>query len=690
MLKILLHLLFIAIASSLSAAAVSVEPPLFEGSEFQTIPMAYKGRFRPMDAYARLWLYEFYHKQNLTKQDYPAFHTTTNSATDLLWKMHFLGHDSWDDSPFFWIHYASLKSLLGFNLKQERFSFTELRHAIEDQKQSNLNLIKPLILYHYFKSFRDPSNKMGSEKIELSQLSQGLWAARQEGNIVIAAAPSASPWHFLTPGLIIDAPLPSKTLVDEIQEILNLMHLFGGIQKPGITTEQAYEQVFHLLQKEGKTPREIAFELETQFPLEQRLQQAGSTLKGIPLRRGNGEWVSLAALKVKVYNPVSQDLERVGNFSLYSDPLFKKIQTLYLQLDQAFQENAVDRVKTYGLQLASMLKEGYLSIAGIPYQTAIDKQLTYPSFSQLKAEAAYYHYPLIELAILFYGITICLFIFVRLERWALGMLAISFSLHTAILALRIFILQRPPVSNMFETVIYVPWAAVVFSAILRFTLKSNIPLIASAIAAFALLILLKVSHINESLENVQAVLDSQYWLIIHVLMVVGSYGAFILGGILGHVYLIGRMIKKTETPALQFLASLILQSIYLGTALLIPGTILGGVWAAESWGRFWEWDPKESWAFISSCTYLIFIHAYTFHHIRNFGLAVGSIIGLMVITFTWYGVNYILGTGLHSYGFGSGGEAFYYFYLIGEGVFLFAAWFFAQKHLEKIEKNGLQ
>jgi len=171
------------------------------------------------------------------------------------------------------------------------------------------------------------------------------------------------------------------------------------------------------------------------------------------------------------------------------------------------------------------------------------------------------------------------------------------------------------------------------------------------------------------------VLDSQYWLTVHVLMVVGSYGMFALAGVLGHFYLISRLISGRQTDQTERFGRQILQAMYLGTALLIPGTILGGVWAAESWGRFWDWDPKESWAFISSCVYLIWIHAYRFGHIRYDGLAVGSITGLMVISFTWYGVNYILGTGLHSYGFGSGGEIYYYLYLAGEAAFIAASLF---------------
>jgi ABC-type transport system involved in cytochrome c biogenesis permease subunit len=207
---------------------------------------------------------------------------------------------------------------------------------------------------------------------------------------------------------------------------------------------------------------------------------------------------------------------------------------------------------------------------------------------------------------------------------------------------------------------------------------------ASALLSVVLLVILKLTHLNSGLENVQAVLDSQFWLIIHVLMVVASYGLFILAGILGHIYLVQSMLKRSESDEMKSLARLILTSVYLGTTLLIPGTILGGVWAAESWGRFWDWDPKESWAFISSSVYLMWIHAHRFHHIGNFGLALGSIVGLLAISFTWYGVNYILGTGLHSYGFGSGGEFYYYFFLIGETIFLGTALKIAETRRRKV------
>ena len=127
--------------------------------------------------------------------------------------------------------------------------------------------------------------------------------------------------------------------------------------------------------------------------------------------------------------------------------------------------------------------------------------------------------------------------------------------------------------------------------------------------------------------------------------------------------------------------------LYLGTALLICGTILGGVWALQSWGRFWDWDPKESWAFISSGFYLIGINAYRFGLIRGRGLAVVAIVGLLLITFTLYGVNYILGSGLHSYGFGQGKHGLFYGYVMTELLFLLFFRKFVYKNRERLQKK---
>lgn len=607
-------------------------------SEFEMVPTAYQGRFRPTEAYARLWLYDNYHREQIKSGDRGAFESDDGSALNLLWQIHLRGHEPWDEAPLFWIRQAGLKSLLGLPPKQDRFSYALLRDKLEKDEKPNLNIMRTLIPYYALENYNAPTNRSGGTSLELTQLSKGLWVKLSGDEVIIKKAPSHAPWHFLRKGMTFPSnPLKNaRGIADEFSELIHKLNSFAVIQKKG-----ALKQV-------------------TELPLIEQLRGAGSTFKMLPSRFGNGEWFSLAALQLET-----------DNFTLYPDPLFHEVKGTYRRLAKEPENRELKE------QLALRLKEGYRAIAGKPVVEASGKRLTYPSFHQLTTEVIYMEYPWISATIALYSIALILFLVGRWNKTALTVAVAAFAVHTVILAMRCYILERPPVSNMFETVVYVPWVAFLGALLLRNTLA----VITASAVAVVLLIVLKLANIQSNMENVQAVLDSQYWLIVHVLMVVGSYGLFALAGLLGHIYLIGSLRTTTETPFQARTAAIMLRALYFGVALLITGTVLGGVWAAESWGRFWDWDPKESWAFISSCIYLIWIHAYTFRHIDNFGLAVGAITGLVAISFTWYGVNYILGTGLHSYGFGSGGEGTYFLYVFAE--FLFLGAIFLTKRLQK-------
>lgn len=297
--------------------------------------------------------------------------------------------------------------------------------------------------------------------------------------------------------------------------------------------------------------------------------------------------------------------------------------------------------------------------------SAIPKGVKIPPKWRLQLENYYYRLPLLQIAILSFLISLPFLLLPYRASWiGSAFFALGLAISTAVLAMRWLILMRPPVSNMEETILYVPWTAAVCSLGIALYLKEKWPLFASALLSVILYTILEQQGTGQNLENVQAVLNSPFWLTVHVLMIVGSYGILILSGVLGHLYfLCPQNIRKRLTEPM-------LLSLYIGLALLIPGTLLGGVWAAQSWGRFWDWDPKESWAFITACVYLLVVHAYRFHYIGAIGLAIGSILGLIAVSFTWYGVNYILGTGLHSYGFGEGGQTYYYLYLLAELLFV--------------------
>ncbi|HVX61306.1 MAG TPA: cytochrome c biogenesis protein CcsA [Pirellulales bacterium] len=191
--------------------------------------------------------------------------------------------------------------------------------------------------------------------------------------------------------------------------------------------------------------------------------------------------------------------------------------------------------------------------------------------------------------------------------------------------------------------------------------------------------------LNENIEPLQPVLRDNFWLLIHVLTIVSSYGAGALAWGLGNISLVYYLFGKYRDPvvhtpaaagfgpasddvdvthqgrrppeACHALAGYTYKAVQVAVMLLITGTILGGLWADVSWGRFWGWDPKEVWALISGLVYLAILHGRYAGLFGNFGLAIGSVLGASAIVFSWYGVNFVLGAGLHSYGFGAGGQA---------------------------------
>jgi len=152
-----------------------------------------------------------------------------------------------------------------------------------------------------------------------------------------------------------------------------------------------------------------------------------------------------------------------------------------------------------------------------------------------------------------------------------------------------------------------------------------------------------------------AVLDTNFWLTMHVTTIIMGYAAGLLAAALGHVYVFGRVLRIRAKDA-QLYATITRMTygvLCFGLLFSITGTVLGGVWANESWGRFWGWDPKENGALMICLWLLALLHARAAGYIRELGLNVGAVFGGMVLAFSWWGVN-LLGVGLHSYGFTSG------------------------------------
>jgi len=233
-------------------------------------------------------------------------------------------------------------------------------------------------------------------------------------------------------------------------------------------------------------------------------------------------------------------------------------------------------------------------------------------------------------------------------------LIILFIAHTAGLAARWYISGHAPWSNAYESMIYVAWATMFFG--LAFGRKSDLTM---GSTAFVTSIILMVAHWNwldPSIGNLQPVLDS-YWLMIHVAVIVGSYGPFALGAIIGLVSLIliiatNKSNFKKMKLNIQELTIINELALTVGLVMLTIGNFLGGQWANESWGRYWGWDPKETWALISIFVYAFVIHMRLVPGLRGlFAFNWGAVLAFGSILMTYFGVNFYL-TGLHSYASG--------------------------------------
>ena len=295
--------------------------------------------------------------------------------------------------------------------------------------------------------------------------------------------------------------------------------------------------------------------------------------------------------------------------------------------------------------------------------------------SKISLEVFYYSLQPFHWAWLLYIAAFALITFGRTRPPLLGLGAAcavsAFACHTAGLALRVIILGRPPVSNMYESIIYMNWVLMLIAGLFAFFARKPAAAAVGAILSGAVMIYSDLLPIDSSLGVLVPVLRSNYWLSIHVMTIVSSYGVLGFAMGLGHRHLIlwirGRLTKKEEKSS----ETLIIRTIQIGTLLLGIGTVLGGVWANESWGRFWGWDPKETWALITFLGYLVLIHLYYKKWLNPFVMAMGAVLGFLLVLMTWYGVNFVLGRGLHSYGQGSGGTQWIVYYLAAEGLFLF-------------------
>lgn len=270
----------------------------------------------------------------------------------------------------------------------------------------------------------------------------------------------------------------------------------------------------------------------------------------------------------------------------------------------------------------------------------------------------------------FYGFSIIFLLlsFMALKKWfyrlSFLLLAGGFVLHLLGVIARMYIMQRPPVTNLYETFVFTGLITALLGMVLEWFKKRNIGILTGGMAGLVMLMIAgKYALEGDTMGMLVAVLDSNFWLAVHVITIILGYAGIVLSGFIGHLYILQKIFKPRETDLLKNTFQGVYAIQAFGIIFTFLGTVLGGIWADQSWGRFWGWDPKENGALLILLWAALLFHARLAKWIKETGFAFGTVIGVIAVSLAWFGVN-LLGVGLHSYGFTSG---------VARSLFLFIA-----------------
>ncbi len=288
----------------------------------------------------------------------------------------------------------------------------------------------------------------------------------------------------------------------------------------------------------------------------------------------------------------------------------------------------------------------------------------YPPQATLQKEVRFYRLHFFANAWMLYGLG---FIGMLAVLWfksfdfywsVVGIFSAGLIIHASGFMQRMQIAGRPPVTNMYESVIWVSFGIVAIALLFELIYQAKYYLLAAAPLSILCLILADSlpAVLDPSITPLVPVLRDNFWLSVHVPTITLSYASFALAYGLGHIILGHYLFAPQATAKIRSLSKWNYGVLQAGVLLLTTGIILGGIWAHFSWGRFWGWDPKETWALIALMCYVVPLHGRLVGWLADFGMAITSVVAFNAVLMAWYGVNFVLGIGLHSYGFADGGS----------------------------------
>ncbi|MBK1876543.1 cytochrome c biogenesis protein [Pelagicoccus mobilis] len=570
----------------------------FDFDTLGKVPVIMNGRVQPLDSVAKNSLLAMNGKRSAVYQD-----GTKHHAIEWLAEAIFEPSAAFD-RPVFRIHDDGLRAILPHKTPEQRDS--AIMAALFGSGSSHH--------YYSFNEIRGSFEKIRRDAMEASQIESELRTRYQKA--VVNLANNAIQFYNLT-RTIHHGETPSY--LDELAAMQTIA--------PKAVAETEKQQ------------RGEAFDSES-------LQ---GMLGFIQLYRGFGE---NAAFFTHPAEPVdgqpNWDKMSVVLDEVTRDGAPSKISKNYATLTDAYRQ---DDVATFNQAAAELL-------------AALDAEDA-KAFSKAKAEHQFNYLSPFYVSIVGYVFVFLLAVFSwpfssrGLNRAAFWTLIAVFAIHTIGMGYRVYIIGYAPVINLYSSAIYVGWGATLLSLIIERLYRNGIGSFIAAVIGIASLIV--AHHLidgRDTLEQMKAVLDSNFWLTVHVLTITFGYASTFFSGFIGIFWVLaGLTTKLIDKQRSKMLASVVYGIICFSTLFSFFGTVSGGIWADQSWGRFWGWDPKENGAILLVLWNVIILHSRWGGFAKTRGIMAMAIFGNVVTSWSWMGTN-MLGIGLHSYGFMN--SAFHY------------------------------
>ena len=604
-----------AVGFTLSAALAPAATTLRSFDEFQSIAVMENGRKMPMDTFARHKLLQLSGKSTVGGRP----------AIDWLARMIFDPAAAKDD-PVFLVNNPEVLEALGIRAVGRRCPFAQLEPALPKLDEWGMKATR-----------LDAASRSAADNEILRLCDAVALYAQLVGTL-----------DFLEP--LDDFKLPTA----EVREQLG----FPSNQENG-----SYADLVGRIDKIRPVVEKLAAKDQTQWtPLEQEIFRLSSAMFAFDQEYAHGP---LTIFPIKAHGEEIW-LAPQEAFALHVPSASLK----------AMVTNLVDMAAAY----ESGSQAAFDQAARTLRQSVADRLEGDPELRHLSLEVRYNQLDLLYRAETLYGFAFLLvfafqFAARRGLRWSAAALVVAgFVLHTVAITARVVIMGRPPVTNLYSTFVFVAWVFVLLGLVLELLQKNSLGLLAAALGGLVLLLVSgRFAADGDPMGKVVAVLDSNFWLTTHVITITMGYAGCAFAGLMGHVFLI-QSAKRARAELLDATYRSLTGLLGFGLTFSFLGTMLGGVWADQSWGRFWGWDPKENGALLIVLWCSILFHARAGGLIGRFGMAMGSIFGVIVVAMAWLGVN-LLGVGLHSYGFTSGLAWGLFAFTAAEVLFMVAGWF---------------